>query len=174
MDIENIRCYSNINMQYRERKKKKKIQRGYTFKNPNILDRMSAMTAVKGSLLPVFFDAIGESISPTAIFFFGHSVSTAQPLSFLFKGACCHCFQSTQGPFRLGICGRAGSKSMNWTWLWYQWIPPLMHQALKLKQPTLSFNNPSLNYLRRDFRAPVPNKAKVDLWNRYRFIPTYN
>lgn len=68
------------------------------------------------AILPVFFDAIGESVSTTTVFSFGHSVlSTPQVLSFLFKAVRSHCFQSTQGPFGLGICGRAGSQSMNRT-----------------------------------------------------------
>lgn len=51
------------------------------------------MITAKGYLLPVFFDAIGESISTTTIFSFRHSVfSTAQMLSF-FKWVRCHCFQ---------------------------------------------------------------------------------
>ena len=67
------------------------------------------------AILPVFLDAIGESISTTTIFSFRHSVvSTVQMLSFLFKGLCGH-FQSTQGPFGLGTCGRAGAESVNRT-----------------------------------------------------------
>ena len=58
-----------------------------------------------------------------------------------------HCFQSAQGPFGLGICGRAGSQSMNWALVRgcrNNGFPPFVHQALKLKQPTLSFNNPAV------------------------------
>lgn len=66
----------------------------------------------------MFFDAIGESISTTTIVSLWHSgFSTAQVLSFLFRGACRHCLQSAQGPLGLGLCGRAGSQSMNWTWV---------------------------------------------------------
>ena len=126
------------------------------------------------ALLPVFFDAIGERVSTTTVLAFGHSVlSTARGFCFLVKGVRGHCFQSAQGPFGLGIYDRAGSQSVNWALVRgcrNNGFPPFMHQALKLKQPTLSFKQSSRYLLLRDFREPAPSKAKGDLENGYRII----
>lgn len=122
--------------------------------------------------IPVLFDAIGERISPTTVFSFGHSVlSTAHGHFVLFKGVCCHSFQARQGPLGLGTCGRTGS----W-WTYWTRVQASLTTDISLKAPgwetqALPFHNPSVNTSSGIFqRTCSHSNSEGFMWQMHTYI----
>lgn len=122
--------------------------------------------------IPVLFDAIGERISPTTVFSFGHSVlSTAHGHFVLFKGVCSHSFQARQGPLGLRTCGRTGSWWMYWTRVQASLTMDISLKAPGWETQALPFHNPSINTSSGIFqRTHSHSDSEGFMWQMHTYI----